>query len=165
MILKFHLTCTSMSKSKTQETHAGEGMDPREHSSISECKLGKSLWTSISSFLWKCGWVLTQDPAIPLLGIQPKMAPSPSFMSDFLSFKWWFNSHLGPGKCVTIALRTFVTPFSWLMPSLPPSFHHIDCVCCGSFQARCFRCTLFSCPYKDRAMSRPCSLLSSCIDS
>jgi hypothetical protein len=41
-----------------------------------ECKLEQPPWTSILWFLRKLGINLLQDPAIPLLGIDPKDAPS-----------------------------------------------------------------------------------------
>ena len=41
-----------------------------------KCKLVQLLWKSIWKFLRKLGIVLSQDPAIPLLSIYPKDAPS-----------------------------------------------------------------------------------------
>jgi len=38
-----------------------------------DCKLGKPLWKSVSRFLRKLDIALPEDPAVPLLGIYPKM--------------------------------------------------------------------------------------------
>jgi hypothetical protein len=40
-----------------------------------ECKLEQPLWKSMWHFLRKLGIVLSQDSAIPLLGIYPKNVP------------------------------------------------------------------------------------------
>jgi hypothetical protein len=57
---------------------AGEDVEKEEHSSIvgGNASLYKSLWKSVWRFLRKLNIILQEDPAIPLLGIYPKDAPT-----------------------------------------------------------------------------------------
>jgi hypothetical protein len=75
--LRFHLTPTTMAKSKT----SGDNICWRECGEIGtvlhcwwDCKLVQPLWKSIWKFLRKLEINLPEDPAIPVLGIYPKDA-------------------------------------------------------------------------------------------
>nr|AAQ96234.1 LRRGT00021 [Rattus norvegicus] len=57
---------------------AGEGVEKEEHTLHCwwDCKLVPPLWKSVWRFLRKLDIELPEDPAIPLLGIYPKDAPT-----------------------------------------------------------------------------------------
>jgi len=55
---------------------AGEDVEKEEHSSIVGGKLVQPLWKSVWRFLRKLDITLPADPAISLLGIHPKDAPT-----------------------------------------------------------------------------------------
>jgi hypothetical protein len=75
--LRFHLTPIRMAKGKkknSSDSSCWQGCGAR--GTLLHCwwvcKFVQPLWKSIWRFLRKLGIVLTQDPAIPLLGIYPK---------------------------------------------------------------------------------------------
>jgi hypothetical protein len=58
---------------------AGEDAEKQEHSLLHclwDCKLVQPLWKSVWQFLKKLNIVLSEDPAISLLGIYPEDAPT-----------------------------------------------------------------------------------------
>jgi hypothetical protein len=77
--LRFHLTPVKMAKIKTSgDSRCWQGCGERGTLLHCwwDCKLVQPLWTSVWWFLRKLDIVLREDPAIPLLGIFPKGAPT-----------------------------------------------------------------------------------------
>ena len=78
-ILRFHLTPVRMAKIKNSGDRRCWG-GCRERGTLPhcwwDCKLVQPLWKSVWWFLRKLDIVLPEDPAIPLLGIYPKEAPT-----------------------------------------------------------------------------------------
>jgi hypothetical protein len=73
--LRFHLTPISMAKIKTTHDNTcwrGCGERGTLLHSWWDCKLVQALWKAILRFLRKLEIDLSEDPAIPLLGIYPK---------------------------------------------------------------------------------------------
>ena len=78
--LRFHLTPIRMAKIKTSgDNTCWRGCGERRTLLHFwwDCKLVQPLWKSIWRFLRKLKIELPEDPAIPLLGIYPKVAPMP----------------------------------------------------------------------------------------
>jgi hypothetical protein len=106
MTLKFHLIPIRMAKSK----NSGDGrcwQGCEERGTLLHCwwnyKLVNLLWKTILLFLRKLGIVLPEDPAIPLLGIYPKGAPT-------------YNKYM----CSTICIAAlFIIARSWKQPRCP----------------------------------------------
>lgn len=76
MSLKFHLTPIRMAKSKASGDNTC-WRECRERGTLlycwQDCRLDQPLWKSTWSFLRKLEIDLLEDPAIPLLGIYPKL--------------------------------------------------------------------------------------------
>ena len=68
--LRYHLTLVRMAKIK----NINDSLCYREYRWWLECKLVQPLWKSVWQFLRKLKINLSQNPAIPLLGIKPKDA-------------------------------------------------------------------------------------------
>jgi hypothetical protein len=78
-MLRFHLIPVRMSKIKNSgDSRCWRGCGERGTFLYFwwDCKLVQPLWKSICQFLRKLDIVLTEDPAIPVLGIYPKDAPT-----------------------------------------------------------------------------------------
>jgi hypothetical protein len=79
MTLRFHLTPVRMAKIKTSGDNTcwrGCGERGTLLHCWWDCKLVQPLWKSIWTFLSNLEIDLPEDPAIPLLGIYPKDAPT-----------------------------------------------------------------------------------------
>jgi hypothetical protein len=77
--LRFHLTPVRMTKIKNSgDSRCWKGCGERGTLLHCwwHCKLVHSLWKSVWRFLRKLDIVLSEDPAIPLLGIYPEDAPT-----------------------------------------------------------------------------------------
>jgi len=77
--LRFHLTPVRMAKIKNSGDNRcwqGCGETGTLLHCWWDCKLVQPLWKSVWRFLRKLDIVLPEDPAIPLLGIYPKDAPT-----------------------------------------------------------------------------------------
>jgi hypothetical protein len=75
MTLRFHLIPVRMAKIKTLgDSRCWEGCGERETflHCCWDCKLVQPLWKSFWRFLRKLGITISEDPAIPLLGIYPE---------------------------------------------------------------------------------------------
>ena len=75
IIMRYHLTLVRMAIIKNlQPVNAGEGVEKGNFLHYWwECKLIQPLWTIVRRFLRKVGIKSPYDPAIPLLGIHPKV--------------------------------------------------------------------------------------------
>jgi len=71
--LRFHLTPVRMAKIK--DSNPGEDIKKGEDCWW-DCKLARLFWKSVWRFLRKLNIALPEDPAISLLGIYPKDAPT-----------------------------------------------------------------------------------------
>jgi hypothetical protein len=77
--LRFHLTAVRMAKIKNSgESRCWQGCGERGTllHCLWDCKLVQPLWKSLWWFLRKFDIVLPEDPAIPLMGINPEDAPT-----------------------------------------------------------------------------------------
>jgi len=73
--MTFHLTPIRIAKIKNSDV--GEDVEKQEYSFIvCGCKLIQPFWKSVWRFLRKVGIILPEAQAIPLLGINPKDAPT-----------------------------------------------------------------------------------------
>jgi hypothetical protein len=78
MTLRFHLTPVRVAKIKnSSDSRRWQGCGERGTLLYWDCKLVQQLlWKSVWRFLRNFDIVLPEDPAIPLLGIYPKDAPT-----------------------------------------------------------------------------------------
>jgi hypothetical protein len=77
--LRFHLTPVRLAKIKNSgDSRCWQGCGERGTLLYCwwECKLVQPLWKSVWQFLRKFDIVLSEDPAIPLLGIYPEDVPT-----------------------------------------------------------------------------------------
>jgi hypothetical protein len=77
--IRFHLTTVKMAKiKKSGDFRCWQGCGERGTLLYCwwDCKLVQLLWKSVWRFLRKLDIVLLEDPAIPLLGINPEDVPT-----------------------------------------------------------------------------------------